>query len=106
MYAVVATGGKQYKVSTGDRLKVEKLSGEAGDSVDLSDVLLVVDDKKVKVGRPNVKSAKVVALILKHGLGEKVTAFKYEKRKSYHRKVGYRQEYTELEVKKINAGGK
>ena len=105
MYAVVATGGKQYKVSTGDRFKVEKLSGEVGESIELDDVLLIADGDNVQVGRPRVEKAKIVAEILEHGRGEKVIAFKRERRKSYRRKVGHRQEYTELEVKEIIGGG-
>jgi large subunit ribosomal protein L21 len=105
MYAVIATGGKQYKISTGDRFKVEKLNGEVGKSIELDDVLLIADGDNVQVGRPMVKEAKVVAEILKHGRGEKVIAFKRKRREHYHRKVGHRQEYTELEVKEIRVGG-
>ena len=104
MYAVVATGGKQYKVSTGDRFKVEKLNGEVGESIELDDVLLIAGGDNVQVGRPRVEKAKIVAEILEHGRGEKVIAFKRERRKGYHRKVGHRQEYTELEVKEIRGG--
>ena len=104
MYAVIATGGKQYKVSTGDKFKVEKLNGEIGESIELDNVLLIADGDNVQVGRPSVEKAAVVAEILKHGRAEKVIAFKRERRKNYHRKVGHRQEYTELEVKEIRGG--
>ena len=101
MYAVVATGGKQYKVSAGDRIKVEKLNEQAGESVELSEVLLVVDGEKVTIGQPRVKKAKVAAQVVEHGRGEKKISFKKKKRKNYSRKIGHRQEYTELEIKEI-----
>lgn len=101
MYAIVATGGKQYKVSAGERIKVEKLSGQTGESVELTEVLLVSDGKKVTIGRPKVKNAKVVAHIIGHGRGRKKTAFKKKRREKYRRKVGHRQEYTELEIMEI-----
>ena len=105
MYAVVKTGGKQYKISIGDRIKVEKLSGQAGESIELGEVLLFADDGKVTIGRPGVKDAKVAAQIMGHGRGMKTVAFKKKRRKSYRRKVGHRQEYTELEIKEIRVGG-
>lgn len=101
MYAVIATGGKQYKVSAGDRIKVEKLDTQIGKSVELREVLLVADGKKVKVGQPKVKNAKVVAQVTGQGRRRKVTAFKKKKRAKYRRKVGHRQEYTELEITEI-----
>ncbi len=105
MYAVVATGGKQYKVSAGDRIKVEKLNEQTGESIELSEVLLVVDGEKVKVGQPKVKNAKVVAQVIGHGRGRKKIIFKKKKREKYRRKAGHRQEYTELEIKEIGCGG-
>ena len=101
MYAIVATGGKQYKVSAGDRIKVEKLNGQVGESVELSEVLLVVDGEKVTIGQPRVKNAKVVAQVIGHGRGKKKIIFKKKRRKNYHRKVGHRQEYSELEIGEI-----
>ena len=103
MYAVVATGGKQYKVSTGDRIKVEKLNEQTGESVELSDVLLIADGKKVAIGQPKVKNAKVVAHVIGHGRERKKIIFKKKRREKYRRKIGHRQEYTELEIREIRA---
>ena len=104
MYAIVATGGKQYKVSVGDRIKVEKLVAEPGAQVELGDVLMVGDGEKVEVGQPKVENAKVIAQVVAHGAGDKVVAFKKKRRKKYRRKVGHRQEYTELEIKEFKTG--
>ena len=105
MYAVVATGGKQYKVSSGDKIRVERIASEVGESIEVGDVLLIADDEKVTIGRPAVENAKVMAQVTGHGRGKKVTAAKYKKRKGYHRKVGHRQEYTELQISEIKVGG-
>lgn len=102
MYAVIKTGGKQYRVSEGDRIRVEKLPGAVGDNVDLPEVLMLGGDK-VSIGTPLVAGAKVAAEIVGQGRGKKVIVFKIKRRKSYRRKAGHRQPYTELKVTGINA---
>ena len=97
MYAVFKTGGKQYRVAQGDKLRVEKLPGGVGDSVSFDEVLLVVGDA-VKIGQPTVKGAKVSAKITSQGLGEKIIIFKFRRRKNYRRKTGHRQPFTALEI--------
>lgn len=96
MFAVIKTGGKQYKVEVGSLLKVEKLAVEVGNEVTIEEVLMVGD----KVGTPFVNGAKVVAEVKEHGKGKKVISFKYNK-KTYYRKKGHRQQYTLIEVKDI-----
>ncbi len=105
MYAIVAAGGKQYKVSTGDKVKVERITGEVGKSIELEDVLLIADGENVRIGRPVVENAKVGAQVTGHGRGKKVIAYKYKRRKNYHRKVGHRQGYTELQISEVRVGG-
>ncbi len=102
MYAVIKTGGKQYRVSEGDRLRVEKLDGDVGAALDFTDVLMV-GGEKVAIGTPLVKGAKVSAEIVAQGLGKKVIVFKMRRRKRYRRKNGHRQPFTELKVKSISA---
>ncbi|WP_314347728.1 50S ribosomal protein L21 [Fusobacterium massiliense] len=103
MYAVIKTGGKQYKVTEGDVLKVEKLNAEVNTTVELTEVLLVAGDNTVKVGSPLVEGAKVVVEVLSHGKGAKVINFKYKPKKASHRKKGHRQLFTEVKVTSINA---
>lgn len=103
MFAIVKTGGKQYRVNEGDVLKVEKLEGEAGATVTLDDILMVGDDKEVKVGAPTVEGAKVTAEIIDQIKGDKVTIFKKKRRHNYRRKKGHRQLITVLRVTKIAA---
>jgi len=99
MYAVFKTGGKQYRVFAGDKLRVEKLPGEIGDPITFDQVLLVHSDADaIKLGRPLVSGAKVEAKILGQDLGPKVTIFKFRRRKNYRRKQGHRQPYTALEI--------
>lgn len=102
MYAVIKTGGKQYRVSEGDRLRVEKIAGEKGDSIDFSEVLMLGGDK-VSIGAPFVSGAKVSAEIIGQGLGKKIIVFKMRRRKRYRRKHGHRQPFTELRIKGISA---
>ena len=104
MYAVVKTGGKQYRVSQGDRLKVESIKAEAGDEVSLSDVLMVGSGDSVTVGSPLVANASVSAKVVTHGRGKKVTIIKFRRRKHHRKQAGHRQNYTELEITGINAG--
>ena len=103
MYAIVRTGGKQYKVAPGDTVKVECLSGEKGETVELSDVLLVEKEGSVTVGSPTVSGAKVTAEVVRQGRAKKVLIFKHKRRKNYRKSRGHRQEYTELRIKEINA---
>jgi large subunit ribosomal protein L21 len=102
MYAVVKTGGKQYKVSEGDVLKVELLDGEVGSSVNLDEVLALGQGSDIKVGAPKVESASVTCEIVKHGKYKKALLFKKKKRKGYTKKQGHRQNYTEVRVTRIN----
>lgn len=103
MYAIVRTGGKQYQVSKGDQLRVEKIDGKIGDSVELNDVLMVVDDENVSVGAPSVENAKVEATIVEQGKAKKVIVFKKKRRKGYRLKNGHRQSYTALNINDITA---
>jgi large subunit ribosomal protein L21 len=97
MYAVFRTGGKQYRVEKGDRLRVEKLPGSVGDAVTFSDVLLT-SSEALKLGKPMVSGAQVQAKILGQGLGRKIIVFKFRRRKNYRRKRGHRQPFTALEI--------
>jgi large subunit ribosomal protein L21 len=99
MLAVIKTGGKQYVVTPGQKLKVEKLEGEAGKAIKFEEVLLVEkDDQTVEVGQPTVKEAKVSAKIVAQTKGPKVIAYKYKAKKRYHLKKGHRQQLTEVEI--------
>ena len=101
MYAIIATGGKQYKVSEGDTIKVEKLSAEAGDTVEFDEVLAIGGDKLL-VG-DDVKSASVSATVVDNGKGKKVIVYRYKRKSGYHKKNGHRQAYTQVKIDKINA---
>jgi len=103
MYAIIRTGGKQYQVAAGDTLRVEKLQGNVGDTVELSDILMVVDGEEIKIGRPVVGGAKVTAKIAEQGKAKKVIVFKMRKRKGYRVKRGHRQHYTALTIENISA---
>jgi large subunit ribosomal protein L21 len=102
MYAVVETGGKQYRVSLGDVLKVEKLPVEVGEKYVLDKVLLIKDDNdNVKVGTPMVENAKVTVTAIEQGRGKKITVFKYKRRKNERKKQGHRQAFTRIKVETI-----
>lgn len=103
MYAVVATGGKQYRVKEGDVIFVEKLNAEVDSTVELTDVLAVSNGDSLKVGAPLVEGAKVVAKVLAQGKAKKIIVFKYKPKKDYRRKNGHRQPYTKLVIEKIEA---
>jgi large subunit ribosomal protein L21 len=103
MYAVVRTGGKQHRVAPGDAVRVEKLDGEVGDRVELSEVLLVAGDGDARIGTPLVAGAKVVGTITAQDRSDKITVFKMKRRKGYRRKAGHRQHYTEVRVDGIEA---
>jgi large subunit ribosomal protein L21 len=102
MYAIIDTGGKQYKVSEGQIFDVEQLEGEVGSDIVLDQVLLVKDDGGVKVGQPFL-DARVTCEVVEHGKGDKVVVFKHKKRKDYRKKAGHRQTYTKVRVKSIEA---
>ncbi len=103
MFAVIRTGGKQYKVAAGDVIKVEKLAGEAGASLTLDDVLMVSDAGKTTIGTPVVAGASVTATVVAQGRGEKVIVFKKKRRQNYRRKNGHRQDLTILRITDISA---
>ncbi len=103
MYAIIETGGKQYKVAPGDVIRVEKLEAEVGSEVALDRVLFVDNDGDVKVGTPVVAGAKAVAKVVSHGKGKKIRIFKYKAKKNYRRRQGHRQPYTEINIEKIEA---
>jgi large subunit ribosomal protein L21 len=98
MYAVIRTGGKQYRVSQGDTLRVETLDANAGDSIEFDQVLMVGEGEQVKIGAPLVKGSKVTATIRSHGRGDKVEIIKFRRRKHHMKRMGHRQNYTEIEI--------
>jgi large subunit ribosomal protein L21 len=103
MYAVIKTGGKQYRVAAGEKIKVEQIAADIGQEVTLSDVLAIGDGGDIKLGTPLVAGATVKAKVLSHGRGEKVRIFKMRRRKHYQKHQGHRQNYTELQIEAINA---
>jgi large subunit ribosomal protein L21 len=103
MYAVIQTGGKQYRVSAGEKLKIERVAGDIGQEIVLDRVLLVADGDALKMGAPLVAGARVKAKVLTHGRGEKVRIFKLNRRKHYRRTQGHRQNYTEIEILGIDS---
>ena len=103
MYAIIATGGKQYKVAEGDVVRVEKLGAEEGASFTFDQVLAVSDDNGLKIGQPTVAGASVSATVLGDGKAKKVIVYKYKPKSGYHKKNGHRQQYTEVKIDKINA---
>jgi large subunit ribosomal protein L21 len=104
MFAVVEIAGKQFKVATSEKIRVPRLDVEVGKKVKFEKVLLLSDDGTVKVGNPTVEGARVEAMVLNHGKGEKLTVFKKKRRKGYRVKRGHRQQYTEIEIGKIAQG--
>ena len=103
MYAVIKSGGKQYKVEKGDKLKVEKIDAEAGKDINIDDVLMLVDGENVTVGTPLVKGAKVSATVESHGRGPKIKIVKFRRRKHHRKQMGHRQAYTEISITNIAA---
>jgi len=101
--AVIKTGGKQYLVSPKKRIKVEKVEGKEGETIEFSEILLFATDKIIEIGKPMIKDAKVVATILKQGKGKKVIVFKYKAKKREATKKGHRQAFTEVQIKEIIA---
>jgi len=103
MYAVIKTGGKQYRVAAGDKLKVEKLVGDVGSDITIDQVLMVADGDNVTIGSPVLKGASVQAKVVSHGRGDKVMIFKFRRRKHYRKTQGHRQDFTEIQIEKIAA---
>jgi large subunit ribosomal protein L21 len=103
MYAVIKTGGKQYKVSAGEKLRVESIAADVGAEITLDQVLMVADGDKVTMGTPLVAGAAVKATVVAHGRGEKLKIFKLRRRKHYRKTLGHRQNFTEIQIKNINA---
>lgn len=101
MYAIIETGGKQYRVKEGDILKVEKLDAEAGSTIELTPVLAVKKGEELILGTPCIEGAKAIVRVLDHGKGEKIIVFKYKPKKNYRRKQGHRQPYTRIQVERI-----
>ena len=104
MYAVIKTGGKQYKVTEGQTLKVEKLPVDEGGSIELNEVLMVADGDDVKVGSPFLDGGKVSATVKTQGRGKKIEIIKFRRRKHYRKQQGHRQSFTEIQIDKISAG--
>ena len=102
MYAVIKTGGKQYRVSSGEKLKVEQIAADVGSEITIDQVLLVADGDKVSVGKPLVVGASVKATVVNHGRGDKVRIFKMRRRKHFKKQQGHRQNYTEIQVGQIS----
>jgi large subunit ribosomal protein L21 len=103
MYAVIKTGGKQYRVAQGETLKIETVAGDVGSAITLDKVLMVGDGDKVSVGKPLLNGASVKATIVSHGRGDKVKIFKMKRRKHYQKHQGHRQNYTEIRIDGISA---
>lgn len=104
MYAVIRTGGKQYRVSEGDTLDVETLTVESGSDIDLSEVLMIGDGETISVGAPLLAGASVSVRVVEHGRHPKIKIIKFKRRKHYKRQMGHRQNFTRLEIVKINKG--
>ncbi len=102
MYAVIKTGGKQYRVSPGESIKIEQVQADVGATIVLDQVLMVADGEAVKVGTPTLAGAKVSATVVSHGRGPKIRIFKMRRRKHYQKTQGHRQNYTEIRVDAIN----
>ena len=105
MYAVIKTGGKQYRVTAGEKLKVEKLDGDVGSKVVIDKVMMLADGDNVTIGSPLISGAAVNATIVSHGRGDKVKIFKFNRRKHYRKSQGHRQSYTEIQIEDLNGKG-
>lgn len=103
MYAIIETGGKQYKVSEGDEIFIEKLEVAANDTIVFDKIFVISDDKGINVGSPYVANAVVNATVVKNGKGKKITVFTYKPKKGYSRKLGHRQPYTKVRIESIKA---
>ena len=105
MYAVIASGGKQYRVAEGDTIRVEKLPGDVGNAVAFDDILMVSDNDKVLIGQPTLSNATVSGHIVEQDRSKKIIVFKYKRRKGYRKKQGHRQAYTALKIDSIKVAG-
>ena len=105
MYAVIKTGGKQYRVTPGDMLKVETLEAEVGATLDFEEVLMIADGDSITVGTPTIASAKVAALVIAHGRAKKVEIIKFKRRKHHQKRTGHRQNFTQVQIQNINGKG-
>jgi len=103
MYAVIKTGGKQYRVVAGEKLKVEQITADVGSEIVLDQVFMIAEGDNIQVGAPLVNGAKVTATIISHGRGEKIRIFKMRRRKHYQKHQGHRQNYTEIQISGISA---
>jgi large subunit ribosomal protein L21 len=103
MYAVISTGGKQYKVSPGDVVRVETLDAKKGETIELKDVRMIADGDNISVGKPTLASAKVTVEVVEEGRGEKLLIFKHRRRKAFRKTNGHRQNYTAIKIKEITA---
>lgn len=101
MYAIIRTGGKQFKISPGDTIRVEKITGQAGETVEMKDVLFYAEGENVLTGKPLLPNVKVMGEILAHHRAKKVIIFKKKRRKGYSKKTGHRQSFTSLKIKEI-----
>jgi large subunit ribosomal protein L21 len=101
MYAVIKTGGKQYKVAAGEKLKVESLTADVGATVTFEEVLMIANGDSHKIGAPVIAGGKVTAEVVKHGRGDKIRIIKHRRRKNSHKEMGHRQNYTEVKIKEI-----
>jgi large subunit ribosomal protein L21 len=103
MYAIFKTGGKQYRATTGDVIKVEKLDAEKGATVELDQVLMIGEGEDVKIGTPYLEGGKVTATVVDHGRRDKIKVIKFKRRKSYRKQMGHRQYFTQIEITGIDA---
>jgi large subunit ribosomal protein L21 len=103
MYAVIKTGGKQYRVAKGETLKIEKLKADEGASIDFNDVLMIADGDQITLGNPLIDGSKVTATVKSHGRAKKIEIIKFKRRKHHRKQMGHRQYYTEVEITDINA---
>lgn len=103
MYAVVSTGGKQYRVSEGELCRVEKLNAEEGASVEIDKVLMIADDDNINIGTPYVEGGKVIATVKAHGRADKVEIMKFRRRKHHQKRTGHRQHFTDIEITAIKS---
>ena len=102
MHAVFQTGGKQYRVAPGDSVLIEKVPGNQGDSVTFDKIILTSDGEQVSVGKPYLENARVTGRIMRQGKAKKVIAFKFRRRKGYRKKIGHRQQFTQVQIENIN----
>lgn len=104
MYAIMKTGGKQYKVGEGNIIKIEKLPAEVGEKITFEEIIFLTDGEgNVKIGDPHISGAKVIAEVLEQGRDKKIVVYKYKKRKNYHKKQGHRQPFTRIKIEKIES---